>query len=159
MSCYNELIDRLRAKNVPKAETDSLMEWGFSALEKADPKTYEEIMHKMEGLAYSISQQEAESIVKAMKPSGEKWPIRDIQLNILQSKYYALSCMFRLRAFYIWLIIRNRYDPFSSCPYTYQTALSIRAYHFYMYANAHEHELRYQALYKLAFLHLRQCSL
>lgn len=78
MSCYNELIDRLRSKNVPKAETDSLMEWGFSALEKADPKTYEEIMHKMEGLAYSISQQEAESIVKAMKPSGEKWPIRDI---------------------------------------------------------------------------------
>ena len=61
MSCYNELIDRLRSKNVPKAETDSLMEWGFSALEKADPKTYEEIMHKMEGLAYSSRKPRASS--------------------------------------------------------------------------------------------------
>ncbi len=78
MSCYNELIDKIRVKDVPKAELDSLMEWGFSALEKADPESYEAIMHKMEGIAYSVSQAEAESIVRAMKPSGEKWPLRDI---------------------------------------------------------------------------------
>lgn len=84
MSCYNELIDKIRLKNIPKAETDALMEWGFSALEKADPKSYEEIMHKMEGMAYAISQPEAENIVRAMKPSGEKWSLRDIN-DVMQA--------------------------------------------------------------------------
>ncbi len=79
MSCYNELIEKIRAKNYPKSETDSLMEWAFSALEKSDPHAYHEVMEKMEDLAYKMEQTDAESIVKAMKPSGEKWTYRDIK--------------------------------------------------------------------------------
>lgn len=77
MSCYNDLIEKIRAKNIPKSEVDSLMDWTFSALEKADTHTYREIKCKLEDLAYSIEQEAAESIVRAMKPAGEKWTYRD----------------------------------------------------------------------------------
>lgn len=84
MSCYNDLIDKIRAKDIPKAETDSLMEWGFSALEKADPSVYTQIMYKMEDMVYKMGLSDAERIVREMKPYGEKWTVRDVK-DVMQA--------------------------------------------------------------------------
>lgn len=73
MPCYEDLIKLIRNKNIPEAETDSLMKWGFDVLEKADPRAYREIMSKMEHMAYSITPEEAETVVKHMRPKGQVW--------------------------------------------------------------------------------------
>lgn len=79
MPCYEDLIKLIRNKNIPEAETDSLMKWGFDVLEKADPRAYREIMSKMEHMAYSITPEEAETIVKHMRPKGQVWSMAQIK--------------------------------------------------------------------------------
>lgn len=79
MSCYADLIEKIRAKDIPHEDTDSLMEWAFSALERSDSRVYKEITAKMEHLAYSISPSQAESIVRGMRPKGQVWTLEQVK--------------------------------------------------------------------------------
>lgn len=115
MPCYEELIKLIRAKNIPEAETDSLMKWGFDVLEKADPRMYREIMNKMEHMAYSITPEEAEHIVKRMRPKGQVWTMDQIKeyatskgihdkysdwylvMNMCYNDYYGTAKMYGLQ--------------------------------------------------------------
>lgn len=42
-------------------------------LERADPEAYEEAMLSLESLAYKIGRDEAEQIVRSMRPKGQAW--------------------------------------------------------------------------------------
>lgn len=115
MSCYEELIKHIRAKNIPEDETDALMKYGFEALEKADPRTYREIMNRMEHMAYSITSDEAERIVKRMRPKGQVWAMDQIKeyvtskgvhdkysdwylvMNMCYNDYYSTAKMYGLQ--------------------------------------------------------------
>lgn len=54
--------------------TESIM----SKLEKRDPELYDEAMLQMEKLAYKIPRDEAEQIVRNMRPRGQYWSYNQI---------------------------------------------------------------------------------
>lgn len=76
MSKYIELMDKIYAKGggyEKMAEATSILDTMFAELCKAHPELYKSTMHEFEALAYQIDRPEAETIVKAMKPYGQKW--------------------------------------------------------------------------------------
>lgn len=79
MSCYEDLIKKIREKDIPTTDSDSIIKWAFDALEKSDSRMYKEIMQKMENMAYSISHAQAESIVKSMRPRGQVWSMEQVK--------------------------------------------------------------------------------
>lgn len=85
MSCYAELIDKIREKHISHEILDELMEYGFSSLAKSDKNSYNSIMQKMENLAYKLTREEAEDIVCEMEPRGEKWTYSQIA-NFVKGK-------------------------------------------------------------------------
>lgn len=82
MGCYKDLAAMIEAKG----EHDSdLVEWGFEALERSNPKVYREIMEKMEHRAYSITKEQAEAIVRNMRPRGQAWSFEEVK-NLVTTK-------------------------------------------------------------------------
>lgn len=47
-------------------------------LEKADPEAYNEAMLSLEKLAYKINRDEAEQIVRNMRPKGQAWSYQQV---------------------------------------------------------------------------------
>lgn len=47
-------------------------------LEKADPEAYDEAMLGLEKLAYKINRDEAEKIVRNMRPKGQAWSYQQV---------------------------------------------------------------------------------
>lgn len=115
MRCYEDLIQKIREKDIPETETDSLMKWAFDALERSDSRTYKEIINKMENMAYSISPTQAETIVKSMRPRGQVWTMDQIKeyvtakgihddycdwylvMNMCYNDYYGTAKMYGLQ--------------------------------------------------------------
>lgn len=76
----NELIGKLHA-NKPQYR-DKLMDIdarGWKALKESDRAKYDLLVDELEDLMYCIEPQEAESIVRTMKPFGQVWSRSEIE--------------------------------------------------------------------------------
>ena len=114
MSCYADLVDKIRAKDIPHEDTDSLMEWAFSALERSDSRVYKEITAKMEHLAYSISPSQAESIVRGMRPKGQVWTLEQVKEYVVPKGVHD--------SYVDWYLVMNLYGLQNETDFYYNLA-------------------------------------
>lgn len=78
MSCFKDLSETIKKKYGEDKVMD-MAEWAFGMLEQSDHRSYTEIMDKMEKLAYSITKEDAEKIVRSMRPRGEVWTYEQVK--------------------------------------------------------------------------------
>lgn len=88
MKTYRELVDMIRNKNIGHEKIDELMDYGFDVLERTDRRAYQDVMKRMENMAYSFTKDEATSKVRAMRPRGEKWSCDDIKSYLEKKQSY-----------------------------------------------------------------------
>ena len=55
VNTYKELVDMIRSKNIGHEKVDELMDYGFNVLERADRRAYQDVMKRMEDMAYSFT--------------------------------------------------------------------------------------------------------
>lgn len=72
MSKYCELIKKAMDKGMGE-EAWAIADDAMSKLERKDPVMYDSIMDQLEALAYRIPKDEAERIVRSMRPKGQYW--------------------------------------------------------------------------------------
>lgn len=78
MSCFKDLAMMVKQKCGEDKVMD-MAEWALGMLEQSDHRSYDEIINKMEKLAYSISKEDAEQIVRGMRPRGEVWSYEQVK--------------------------------------------------------------------------------
>ena len=77
MGLYCKLVNAA----IDKGEGDNaweVMDTMFSRLEKLEPDLYDSTVSKLEKLAYKITEEEAERIVRNMRPKGQKWSYNQV---------------------------------------------------------------------------------
>lgn len=75
---YVELIDLIHSKNLD-ADLVPIHEAALNIVARRDPDAYEQIIEQIESLAYSISTEEAENIVRDMRPYGQMWSMAQVE--------------------------------------------------------------------------------
>lgn len=78
MSCFKDLAAMVKQK-CGEEKLMELADWAFGMLEQSDHRSYTEIMNKMEKFAYDISKENAEKIVRNMRPRGEVWSYEQVK--------------------------------------------------------------------------------
>lgn len=76
MSKFTELIDTISSKDSSPEkmhELTEVLDEVVTKMHKAHPELYNWLMEELCDLAYSISQEEAEMIVRRMTPKGQNW--------------------------------------------------------------------------------------
>ena len=84
MGRYCELITKLIDKGVGD-EVWTISEDMLNKLSRKDPMMFDEYMDKLERLAYRIPKDEAERIVRAMRPKGQYWSYTQV-MDLVKSK-------------------------------------------------------------------------
>ena len=84
MGRYCELMTKLIDKGVGD-EVWTISEDMLNKLSRKDPMMYDEYIDKLERLAYRIPKDEAESIVRAMRPKGQYWSYTQV-MDLVKSK-------------------------------------------------------------------------
>lgn len=84
MGRYCELMTKLIDKGVGD-EVWTISEDMLNKLYRKDPMMFDEYMDKLERLAYRIPQDEAERIVRAMRPKGQYWSYTQV-MDLVKSK-------------------------------------------------------------------------
>lgn len=84
MGRYCELMTKLIDKGVGE-EVWAISEDMLSKLARKDPMMFDEYMDKLEHLAYRIPRDEAERIVRAMRPKGQYWSYTQV-MDLVKSK-------------------------------------------------------------------------
>jgi len=95
MSRFIGLMDTIYAKDKSfdkMNRTTAILETMFDILRQTHKELYEETMYKFEEIAYEITQEKAEEIVKNMKPYGEKWSYDTIK-EFLKTKGITENCI------------------------------------------------------------------
>lgn len=76
---YKKLIQMIHQKNLNGEQLIEINSKAFEALKNSDPKTYENLKQWLENLAYSISKEDAEKIVREMEPRRQIWSIDQVK--------------------------------------------------------------------------------
>lgn len=84
MGRYCELMTKLIDKGVGD-EVWTISEDMLNKLSRKDPMMFDEYMDKLEHLAYRIPKDEAERIVRAMRPKGQYWSYTQV-IDLVKSK-------------------------------------------------------------------------
>lgn len=84
MGRYCELMTKLLDKGV-EDEVWTISEDMLNKLSRKDPMMFEEYIEKLEHLAYRIPKDEAERIVRAMRPKGQYWSYTQV-MDLVKSK-------------------------------------------------------------------------
>ena len=84
MGRYCELMTKLIDKGVGD-EVWTISEDMLNKLARKDPMMFDEYMDKLERLAYRIPKDEAERIVRAMRPKGQYWSYTQV-MDLVKSK-------------------------------------------------------------------------
>lgn len=84
MGRYCELMTKLLDKGVDD-EVWTISEDMLNKLARKDPMMFDEYMDKLEHLAYRIPKDEAERIVRAMRPKGQYWSYTQV-MDLVKSK-------------------------------------------------------------------------
>lgn len=109
---YRELMKKIREKNIPQEEIDEKICWAMEILERSNPSAYREFIDKLEGMAYSITKAEAETIVRAMRPKGQMWSYDQVK-ELINSKGIMEGCV-------DWYLVMNMcYNDYYNTAKTY----------------------------------------
>ena len=84
MGRYCELMTKLIDKGVGD-EVWTISEDMLNKLARKDPMMFDEYIEKLEHLVYRISKDEAERIVRAMRPKGQYWSYTQVT-DLVKSK-------------------------------------------------------------------------
>lgn len=84
MGRYCELMTKLLDKGVGD-EVWTISEDMLNKLARKDPMMFDEYIDKLEHLAYRIPKEEAERIVRAMRPKGQYWSYTQVY-DLVKSK-------------------------------------------------------------------------
>ena len=84
MGRYCELMTKLIDKGVGD-EVWTISEDMLNTLARKDPMMFDEYIDKLEHLAYRIPKEEAERIVRAMRPKGQYWSYTQVY-DLVKSK-------------------------------------------------------------------------
>ena len=84
MGRYCELMTKLLDKGVDD-EVWTISEDMLNKLSRKDPILFDEYIEKLEHLAYRIPKDEAERIVRAMRPKGQYWSYTQVY-DLVKSK-------------------------------------------------------------------------
>ena len=84
MGRYCELMTKLIDKGVGD-EVWTISEDMLNKLARKDPMMFDEYIDKLEHLAYRIPKDEAERIVRAMRPKGQYWSYTQV-MDLVKSK-------------------------------------------------------------------------
>lgn len=84
MGRYCELMTKLLDKGVDD-EVWTISEDMLNKLSRKDPMMFEEYIAKLEHLAYRIPKDEAERIVRSMRPKGQYWTYAQV-MDLAKSK-------------------------------------------------------------------------
>lgn len=84
MGRYCELMTKLIDKGVGD-EVWTISEDMLNKLSRKDPMMFDEYIDKLERLAYRIPKEEAERIVRAMRPKGQYWSYTQV-MDLVKSK-------------------------------------------------------------------------
>lgn len=84
MGRYCELMTKLIDKGVGD-EVWTISEDMLNKLARKDPMMFDEYIDKLERLAYRIPKDEAERIVRAMRPKGQYWSYAQV-MDLVKSK-------------------------------------------------------------------------
>lgn len=84
MGRYCELMTKLIDKGVGD-EVWTISEDMLNKLSRKDPMMFDEYIDKLEHLAYRIPKDEAERIVRAMRPKGQYWSYTQV-MDLVKSK-------------------------------------------------------------------------
>lgn len=84
MGRYCELMTKLLDKGVGD-EVWTISEDMLNKLSRKDPMMFDEYIDKLERLAYRIPKEEAERIVRAMRPKGQYWSYTQV-MDLVKSK-------------------------------------------------------------------------
>lgn len=102
MSAYTDLVNAVISNK--KATMEELLansNKAFESLKYADMGAYNEVMAELENMYYCIDEEQARSIVRAMRPYGENWSYETIKEYITSkgetavTDYYLLMNMAR----------------------------------------------------------------
>lgn len=91
MGRYCELMTKLIDKGVGD-EVWTISEDMLNKLARKDPMMFEEYIDKLEHLAYRIPKDEAERIVRAMRPKGQYWSYTQV-MDLVRSKGVTGDCV------------------------------------------------------------------
>lgn len=108
---YLRIIEELEHKGIDRSEVDKINCEAFNYLKHADPKAYSMLEQKLEDLAYTISRQQAEQIVRNMRPQGQVWTYEQVEdltgvkgctdmylaMNMSYNDYYSTAKKFGLQ--------------------------------------------------------------
>lgn len=84
MGKYRELISKAIEKG-NEEEAWNIADDMMERLKKKHPEMFEELVEDLECLAYKIPAEEAEQIVRAMRPKGQNWSMQQVR-DLLRSK-------------------------------------------------------------------------
>ena len=91
MGRYCELMTKLIDKGVDD-EVWTISEDMLNKLARKDPMMFDEYIDKLEHLAYRIPKDEAERIVRAMRPKGQYWSYTQV-MDLVRSKGVTGDCV------------------------------------------------------------------
>ena len=91
MGRYCELMTKLLDKGV-EDEVWTISEDMLNKLARKDPMMFDEYIEKLEHLAYRIPKDEAERIVRAMRPKGQYWSYTQVY-DLVKSKGVTGDCV------------------------------------------------------------------
>lgn len=91
MGKYYELVSKAM-DNGAGCEAWQVAEEIMDEVARRDPNLYDELIAKMEHLAYRIPKDEAERIVRNMRPKGQYWSLQQIR-EYLKTKGITENCV------------------------------------------------------------------
>ena len=90
MGKYRKLVKMAMDKG-SEEEAWQIADEMMEKLCKKYPELYEDLMEDLEHLAYQIPQDQAEQIVRGMRPHGQQWSVQQIR-DMLRSKGITKDC-------------------------------------------------------------------
>lgn len=113
---YKEITQILsKKKNMHWEEVTEINCEAYEILKNSNPRAYQTLMDRLEHLAYAIEKDEAEEIVRSMRPNGQVWSYDQIKdfiaskgihedcvdwylvMNMCYNDYYSTAKMFGLQ--------------------------------------------------------------
>ena len=77
---FKKTIEKLREKkDLDWEQIDDIICQAYDTLERIDPRTYQHLTSQLETIAYSIDREDAETIVRNMRPKGQMWSFEQVK--------------------------------------------------------------------------------
>lgn len=106
------MLKKIREKNIDPEKVDEIFESMLNTLKKVDSDAYMEYKMKLEKLMYTITKEDAERIVRNMKPKGQMWSYEQVK-RFIESKGYEDD-------FVDWYLVMNMcYNDYYNTAKTY----------------------------------------